>query len=85
MGLKATVLPLHYGVPQRCGAAIYRAGPSVSADAQMIEGARLKAAFRILSGWNAVQALENVTTAGIYVLEYAYQSGSHTRGNDEFE
>jgi len=61
------------------------AGPSVSTESQTIEGARLMAGFRILSGWSAMQALENVRAAGIYVLEYAYQPGSHTRGNDESE
>jgi len=32
-----------------------------------------------------MQALENVTTAGIYAIEYAHRTGSRTRGSDEFD
>ena len=42
-----TVLPLHYGVPQRCGAATYRADSSLCAKPQRIEEARLRPASTI--------------------------------------
>jgi hypothetical protein len=45
-------------------------------EAQKIEGARLRAGFRRLSGWIWVQALENVTAAGIF--KHANQPGSRT-------
>jgi hypothetical protein len=47
-------------------------------EAQKIEGARLRAGFRDLSGWIWVQALENVTAAGIFVLKHANQPGAPT-------
>jgi hypothetical protein len=30
-----------------------------------------------------MQALENVTSAGIHVIEYAHRPGSRTRDNDD--
>jgi hypothetical protein len=32
-----------------------------------------------------MQALENVTTAGFHVIEYAHRPGSRTKDNDDSE
>ena len=53
-------------------------------EAHKVEGARLKAGFRNLSGWIWVQALENVTAAGIFVVKHANQPGSPTWRSDHF-
>lgn len=85
MSLKSTVLPLHYGVPQRCGAAIISVGPFQRVEAQTIDGARLRAGVPKSNSTDPMQALENVTAAGISVIEHAYQPGSYTWGNVESE
>jgi hypothetical protein len=89
--LTLAVLPLHYGVPQRCGAAIYGADSSLALNAQTVEQAVRPRRFYPAEGGATqmnsalMQALENVTTAGIYAIEYAQRTGSRIRGSDEFE
>ena len=80
-----TVLTLQYGVPQRCGAAIITWIHCSALKAQTVDGARLRPGFQDLILMDPMQALENVTAAGISVIEHAYQPGSYTWGNVEFE
>jgi hypothetical protein len=93
--LKPAVVPLHYGVPELVlaarGGSNSRAGPSSVLSVQTTEEARLRAGASRLpreqsrGEWNRMQALENVTTAGIYVIEYAHRPGPRTRDNNESE
>jgi len=40
-------------------------------DAHTIDGARLRAGFQLSEWMDLMQALENVTAAGIFVIEHA--------------
>ena len=77
----ANVLPFHYDVPQRCGAAIYSIGQS--ATLKCIRW-MYRALYRCESEWmDLMQALENVTTAGIHLNDCSPKPASRTRGNNE--
>lgn len=77
----ANVLPFHYDVPQRCGAAIYSIGPS--ATLKCIRWVH-RALDRCESEWmDLMQALENVTAAGIYFIDCSPRPGFRTRGDNE--
>jgi hypothetical protein len=93
MCLNPAVLPLHYGVRElllaACGARNLRIGLSpvlsvhTTEEAKPRGGASRLRRARFRSEWNLMQALENVTTAGIYVIEFAHRPGSRTRDIDE--
>ena len=83
MCLHVAVLPLHYDVPAAS------AGPSLIKQVHLCSAVRRRLTKQGLQPElpieeiDLMQALENVTTAGIYFIECACQLSTRTRGNRE--
>lgn len=79
MGGMPFVVPFQYGVPQRCGAATYEQSMAAH-QRRRLKDRGLWPDSQIRND-GPMQALENVTAAGIFDVEHAHQPGTRTWGN----